>query len=274
MTQASQILDVQTALCQVGLLDPPADGDWGPVSQWALDAFCLRAGLKRLGPLDPALKMALAAPAAKDMFPLLPGGDLAGRIVAAMLMAGHFVCRHPECVNIVYLEGADPNGTPNGNAPNQFNDARMVLQVSSRGVPQVVGSWEATTEPGRIYTFIKPDKRGAARIALGQQKAWTIGQYHDVGALVQRKPITVYRDTNKDYSRKGDPTEFGLFGIHQHAGYNYPHNDIKDASAGCLVGRLAVEHTAFMALVSTDARFLRGNGYVFMTTIMEAASIA
>lgn len=274
MTDKASIKAVQAALTQVGLLDPPADGVWGPVSQWALDEFCLRASLRRLEPLDPALKAALDAGAESSPFPLRPGTNLAGHIVAAMLKAGCFVCRHPDCINIVYIEGADPDGTPNGNTPNQFNDARTVVRVDGKGVPVLAGSWEATTEPGQIYTTVRPNPGGAARIALGQQKAWTVGLHHGTDALVQRLPITVYRDRNEDFSRKGDPVDHGLFGINQHAGYNYPRDDIRDASAGCLVGRLAVGHAAFMALVHSDQRYRMGNGYVFMTTVLEVAALA
>ena len=37
--------EIQTRLGQIGLLDPPADGQFGPVSQWAMSQFLKQADL-------------------------------------------------------------------------------------------------------------------------------------------------------------------------------------------------------------------------------------
>jgi hypothetical protein len=91
-------------------------------------------------------------------------------------------------------------------------------------------------------------------------------------ALIQSAEIDIYRDFAKDYKREG-PVLHGFYGINQHGGYDYPYGDIRDASAGCLVGRLMSGHTAFMQLVKTDRRYQNGNGYTFMTTVMPAAAV-
>jgi len=240
--------ELQEALIDAGLLDPPADGNIGPLTRWAM------------GEARPA--------------PVQPGDDLAGRIVRAMRKRGHWIARHSDCLNIIYVEGLDPDGTPNDNAPNCFNDLRLLIRVVD-GVPKIAGAWEATTEPSRRWTQDPMNPKGAARIAFGQYKAWAMGMHHGHEALVQVSPITVYRDANKDYRRDGDARDTGLFGINQHWGYDLPRNDLGTSSAGCLVGRSTAGHREFMRLVKSDRRYVVGNGsYRFITTIMPASALS
>lgn len=100
------------------------------------------------------------------------------------------------------------DGTLNGDAPNQFNDRRIVIEVID-GVDI-------------YYTAIRPmNDRGTARIQFGQYKAWTVGIHGNSEphkALVQVAPVTVHRDFNKDFKRTGDALDTGLFGINQHYG--------------------------------------------------------
>jgi len=245
--------DTQERLIAQGLLDPPADGILGALSRWA---------------------MTEPPPA-----PLTPGPDLPGRIVRAMLARGCFVARHRDLLNIVYVEGMDPDGTANDNAPNRFNDLRCLVRIVD-GIPQLAGAWEATTEPSRRWTLDPMNPKGAARIAFGQYKAWALGRHHpgergDHEALVQVADITVCRDANRDFRRDGDARDTGLFGINQHWGYDLPRNDLGNSSAGCLVGRSTAGHREFMRLLKTDKRFvLSGGGYRFIATILPASEVA
>jgi hypothetical protein len=268
--------DVQERLIALGLLDPPADGALGPLSRWALAEACRSVGAVIS---DEQLSGSVPTPALCDALarasplPLKPGDDLAGRIVRAMLARGHFLARHPECLNIVYVEGLDPDGTPNDNAPNQFNDLRCLIRIVD-GVPRLAGAWEATTEPSRRWTLAPLNPKGAARIAFGQYKSWAVGMHHTHEALVQVDDVTVFRDANKDYKRDGDAPDTGLFGINQHWGYDLPHDDLGNSSAGCLVGRSTAGHREFMRLVKSDRRYLVSDGaYRFLTTIMPAAAL-
>src|SRR5262245_59484694 len=77
--------DLQERLAQVGFLDPPADGKFGPVSRWALREFKRLSKTDPLGSLDPATAHALVSDAALNILPLNPGNDLAGRIAAYMI---------------------------------------------------------------------------------------------------------------------------------------------------------------------------------------------
>ena len=261
----------QTILSNVGLLDPPADGALGPVTRWALSEFCSSAGVPFDGAtITDAVAQTLAA---ATPLPLAPGNDLAGRIVSAVQGAGHFIARHKNCLNIVYVEGLNTDGTPNGSRPNYFDSVRCLIRIGDGGVPKIVGIWEATTEPSRYWTENPMSPGGAARIAFGQYKSWVLGDYHGDNALVQAADITIYRDPQKLYKRYGPPST-GEFGIHQHHGYNYPKNDEGRSSAGCLVGRLNDGHEEFMALVKTDARYKANPNYKFLTSVLPAQALS
>lgn len=270
--------DIQGQLIGAALLDPPIDGEFGPVSTWALGEFAAARNLSIASGLTRELAQALLAPNVTDTLPLLLGDDLASKILRAMQRRGYWFTRHPKCVTIVYVEGIDLDGTPNGNASNKFNDARILIALDTTGRPSIT-SWVATCEPGKFYTENPLDPAGAARIALGQYKAWAVG-IHKEGApsaheaLLQVAKITVCRDANKDYQREHDAQVFGMYGINQHWGYDLPQDDIGEASAGCLVGRTKDGHRDFMRLLKEDARYRCSNGYRFMTAILRAEAIA
>lgn len=272
-------LQVQLRLSEIGLLDPPADGSFGPVSHWALGAFLKRIGTPAKDRLDVEAARALQAGTAVELFPLQAADSLAGRIAAAALRRGAWLSRHPDCVNICYVEGMDPDGRANGNAPNEFNDLRVVLRVNEAGLPEIVESWDGTSEPGAYYVKVKKlDKHGAARIAFGQYKAWAVGTHNASSpsgheALVQTAPIRVHRDLNEDFLRDGDTVFEGLFGVNQHWGFDMDKTNVHNASAGCLVGRTKAGHRAFMKLCKADPRYAANNGYRFMTTVMAAAEV-
>jgi hypothetical protein len=260
--------EIQEILIQIRILDGPPDGRFGKISLWALDAF-----LKLFAPGASALDSALATALLQaGPLPFRPGADFAGRVAQRMERLGYVLVRHPDCVNIVYIEGVDTSGAPNGNVPNRFNDVRMVLRFDGAGVP-FGESWAATTEPGTIFTNAPQNTKGAARIAFNQFKAWIVGTHKDHEALVQVDDIDVHRDLNKDYQREGDVVDRGQFGINQHWGYDYPVNDITDASAGCLVGRTKQGHRDFMKRVKADARYGVSHGYRFHTAVLDGVAL-
>lgn len=273
------VRDVQGRLSAAGLLDPPIDGSLGPVSLWALTEFAERMGLSAEDGLSVEIGKALLTNANETFKSAPAGGDLASRLAAAMDQRGYWMSRHPDCFNIVYVEGVEEDGKPNGNAPNRFNDMRYLLQFASDGTPRLSGAWQATTEPGKHWTDHPKVKAGAARIEFGQYKAWSVGMHHPNSAsrheaLVQVDKITIRRDLNKDYKRDGDLKFTGDFAINQHWGYDLPANDIGKAGAGCLIGRTKQGHRDFMALVKTDPRHLANSAYKYMTAVLDAAALS
>lgn len=201
-------------------------------------------------------------------------GDMASRIYNYMVKKGYTVFTERKQYNIVYIEGMNPDFTLNNDAPDEFNDLRLVLEVQE-GKPAIVGKWEGTTEPGKVYTIDRPlNRNGAARIEFKQHRCWQV-DIHNRGkvsaheALVQTGgKVTVHRDRNKDFIRTNDDLDRGFFGINQHWGFDFPKNNIKTASAGCLVGRTTAGHKQFMEFVKQDNRYEADRKYVFYTTVI------
>src|SRR5689334_18558512 len=129
--------------------------------------------------------MSKAGPSAPAPAPPAPAPplDLAARILRALERAGHEVAVGADAVNIVYVEGMNADGTANDNAPDRFNDLRVLLRVLD-GKAALAGIWEATTEPGRWFTEHPMNPRGAARVAFGAHACWTVGEHHGHEALV------------------------------------------------------------------------------------------
>jgi hypothetical protein len=279
--QRSLIREVQERLGHLGLLDPPADGDLGPVSHWAWREFCRLEGSGDSTRITAELARALLAREANELFPLdASGADLASRLARSLLAHGYWLARHPDCINIVYVEGHGLDGQRNDNAIDAYNDLRCVLAVRN-GRAELLGAWPATTQPGWHYILkpsdgIKDPVKAAAHIALGQYKAWCVGEHggsspHE--ALVQRGKLRVHRDANRDGQRDGDPIfERADYGINQHHGSN----SIKLGrySAGCLVASRVDGHRAFMSIVKRDPRYQASRGYKFMTAVLGREQFA
>lgn len=173
--------------------------------------------------------------------------------------------------HIGYVEGMNVDGSLNDDVPDGWNDLRFVFRVVN-GDPEVLGAWEATTEPGRRYTISPINPGGAARIEFGHYTSWQVGLHRgDHEALVQTGgPVTVCRDANKDFVRPGDYRDRGYFGINQHHGHDASRASIGGHSAGCLVGRSVEGHKAFMSLVKQDERYAADRRFVFSSTILPA----
>jgi len=156
------VRDVQGQLSIAGLLDPPVDGKWGAVSQWALGTYLERCGLDPSRGITREAAASLSAGNAGGLFDVSIGEGLASRAIAAMQRRGYWVSRHPKCLNIIYFEGMNVDGATNTNEPDQFNDARLLIRIGSGGEPTLEAGWDATTEPGRHYTEQPMEIDGAA----------------------------------------------------------------------------------------------------------------
>jgi peptidoglycan hydrolase-like protein with peptidoglycan-binding domain len=264
---------IQVLLIGLGLLEPPADGKFGPISSAALKKFQTLMKInepEQLGS-ETAKKLIETKPDELPPPPLKLGNDLASRIVKYMQLKKYEIFQGIRQYNIVYIEGMSADGSLNNDAPNSFNDRRTVLQIVD-GVPAIVANWEATTEPGYRYTYRPMNPEGAARIKFGQYKAWQVGIHGTTDrheALVQTGgEVTVHRDFNKDFQRSGDKLDTGYFAINQHWGYDLPYNNVYYASAGCLVGRARQGHREFMSLIKKDRRFQLNDRYIFYATVI------
>lgn len=196
----------------------------------------------------------------------------ATKIIEAMQAHGYKVDVGEDVMNLVYVEGMELDGTPNGNRPNYWDDLRILVRVHGDNSAEILGAWEATTEPGVYWTDNPMNADGAFHLDLGQQTAWSLGTYHDREALRQCRPIHGTRSAVHHYARDGKP-DYGDFGVHHHCGYDYPKNDIGRSSAGCQVGRTVAGHTEFMKLVHTDSRMRADPSFVWTSTVMPAAMV-
>lgn len=294
-------IDLQTRLCDLGILDPEiggsitqpfgptgkGDGIIGANSRAAILEFCRLASLPYMEKqLTPQILAALLAATPETFLPVewgdasddTPSVRLTKRILRYMRYKGYWIARSPRMRNIVYLEGAHVDGSPNADLANQWNDRRIVFRINAGGRPQMLVNDQATTEPGSHYTWNPMHPRGAARIAFGQYKAWAVGLHRGLQpALVQREKVRLHRDLNKDgFRSKNDPIDIGkTFGINQHSTRPGAAPEFVDSySAGCLVGRRWAWHLSFLEIVKQDERYRQNRGYLFISTIISGDDLA
>ena len=117
--------------------------------------------------------------------------------------------------------------------PNKFDD--LIGLVENNNITWFTG----TTNPGVYWLLNLLNNKGTAILKPNQyidtwQLALHQGKYL---ALCQRKPVTVYRDSNKnDKSEETNIVETGLFGINIHRANPSAISQLNDKwSAGCQV---------------------------------------
>ena len=122
-------------------------------------------------------------------------------------------------LNIVGIRNSD-TGTE---VTNKFDD-KITLAFKCDG------DWEfyvynCTTDPGRYWVENIMRKEGVAVLKEGQYPGSHKIRLHQgrYEALGQTKPVTVYRDANKDnkYDLDDNNTQTGLFGINIHRASKY-----------------------------------------------------
>ena len=143
---------------------------------------------------------------------------------------------------------------------------------------KVNGAWQikcyhATTDPGLYYLNNPMNVNGTAILKEGQYRAgWKIGLHKgQYKALVQNKPVTVYRDRNQDSKHDFDDrnTETGMFGINIHRATANPGQtsaQVDKWSAGCQVIASYDDFAEFMRIVEkASAKY----GSVFTYTLFK-----
>jgi peptidoglycan hydrolase-like protein with peptidoglycan-binding domain len=268
-------LELQQHLNRIHLLHPPVDGKVGGQTIAALEDFQKLKGLPVTGNLDDRTSDALAQ--TSGVIKLSLQEDLASAIVRYHLDRKLWIPFGDRRYTIFYSEGMNRDGSLNNDAPDEWNDRRFVLEVPNSGVPRLVHNGLATTEPGKFWTASSERHRlGAARIQLDKQFwAWQVGYHRGKSnhpALVQTGgAVIVCRDANQDYSRAGDKTYEGLYGINQHHGYDMA--KVGKASAGCLVEQSIESHFTFMKSCKSDRRYKINHGFIFCTTVTLGSTL-
>lgn len=166
-------------------------------------------------------------------------------------------------INIVGVRSHDARS-------NRFNDYLCVAFYMA-GEPHLY-CFEATTDPGVYWRKNPMHIDGSAIVKPGQYPSlWQLGLHQGkYRALVQRGPVTVYRDNNRDTVVDAKGTEqTGLFGINLHRAAEAGKSDrVGKWSAGCQVIACSVDYQLLLALCSQAAKRY-GNGFTY-TLLTEA----
>ena len=152
---------------------------------------------------------------------------------------------------------------------NQFDDDIVVEYIDMYGI-KTREVFAATTDPGLSSITNPISSKGCAILAPGQYRScWKLG-YHKgkYEAIVQYKPVKVYRDNNKDkvYDFDSKTIEEGIFGINIHkAGDNS--TIVNGWSAGCQVLARRKDFDKLMKLA--HYQISQGHGKLFTYTLIN-----
>lgn len=152
---------------------------------------------------------------------------------------------------------------------NQFDDYIVVEYIDMYGI-KTREVFAATTDPGLSSITNPISSKGCAILAPGQYRScWKLG-YHKgkYEAIVQYKPVKVYRDNNKDkvYDFDSKTIEEGIFGINIHkAGDNS--TIVNGWSAGCQVLARRKDFDKLMKLA--HYQISQGHGKLFTYTLIN-----
>lgn len=156
---------------------------------------------------------------------------------------------------------------------NKFDDFLLVDYNTPAGHRRDVYAF--TTEPGLDYMKKPMNAKGTAILVPGQYRGcWKLGKHNGkYEALVQCKPVKVYRDGNKDliYDMKPETIDTGLFGINIHrANINGTRPTVDMYSAGCQVVQVYKNYTEFITTCNKQ-KALYGNSFTY--TLLEEKDI-
>lgn len=194
-----------------------------------------------------------------------------------MLAQGMIVRRGKHVVNIVYLEGSNPDFTPNTDTPDRFNDRGLLIVENRNNHFEVVLNHACTTEPGLAATWSRAAllNGGVARITTGQQTAWRPGfhrpsQYRrGHPALVQAAPVYVHRDRNRDMRRTGDIVTTAT-GINHHGTRpGWTGKFVGMFSMGCMVRPNWADHMDFFDLCIGDEQHRAEPDFLFPSAVLD-----
>lgn len=168
-------------------------------------------------------------------------------------------------LNIVGLRTFNPTKK----ITNKFDDLITVSYTLNNNKQYL--EFPITTEPGLFYSQNLLNADGVAILVPGQYiDTWILGLHQGkYEALVQRKPVKVYRDKNKNdiYDTDEHTISSGLFGINIHRSAPKGESLIVDRwSAGCQVFKRAIDFNTFMDLCHKSSK-LRGNQFTY--TLIE-----
>lgn len=185
------------------------------------------------------------------------------QIINTLTRKGYTINTRPFELNIVGIRNSS-------NKPNSFDDTINIFYKREDG-QWIINTSKATTDPGTYWlkTFMNPN--GTAILKPGQYKnSHRIGVHRNkYQALVQLKPVTVWRDANKDETLdfNNSKEQTGIFGINIHrANSSGTTITIDKHSAGCQVFANIKDFDLLMELALRHKR-MYGNSFTY--TLIE-----
>ena len=155
---------------------------------------------------------------------------------------------------------------------NEFDDFMLVLYREEEVMVQK--RYCLTSDPGKYWLENPMNPKGTAVLAPNQYRGgWKLGKHQGkYDALVQRTPVKVWRDNNKDeiidYNNIELLAEEGYFGINIHRSNPYTESYLVNRwSAGCQVFQAVDEYIGFIDLCKESAA-IYGNSFTY-TLITE-----
>jgi len=150
---------------------------------------------------------------------------------------------------------------------NTFDDFLLVMYREEELM--VTSRYQITTDPGKYWLENPTNPKGTAVLVPDQYRGtWQIGKHQGkYKALVQRKPVKVYRDNNKDevidYSSMTTMIDEGYFGINIHRSNPYDQSyAINKWSAGCQVFKKIEDYDNFIQVCEDSAK-IYGNSFTY-----------
>lgn len=174
-------------------------------------------------------------------------------------------------VNIVGIR----NSETKGKVTNKFDD-KITVSYKDDGEWQF-HIYDCTTDPGTHWVENVLNRNGVAILKPGQYRSSHIIRLHQgkYEALGQEKPMTVYRDNNRDdkYDLDESKTQTGIFGINIHRATKWggkKSTNVDKWSAGCQVIAANDDWHEFMDICRV-ARDTWGNSFTY--TLIESKDI-
>ena len=142
---------------------------------------------------------------------------------------------------------------------NTFDDFLLVMYREEELM--INHRWQATTDPGKYWLMNPMNPKGTAVLVPGQYRStWQLGKHqNNYEALVQSKPVKVWRDNDKDevidYENITTMIDEGYFGINIHRSNPYTESYVVNKwSAGCQVFKKVEDFKTFMKLCRDSSK--------------------
>ena len=157
---------------------------------------------------------------------------------------------------------------------NEFDDFMVAIYRDKR-LREICKIYPITTDPGEYWLENPINPKGTAILVPGQYSGtWKLGLHQGkYEALVQRRPVKVWRDNNKDsvidYPYAHAQVSEGYFGINIHRSNPYDKSYVVDRwSAGCQVFQAIDDYKEFMDLCKSSSD-LYGNSFSYTLVTEE-----